>query len=39
MSGEEETSQEMLKHHNKENMIQADVVNDSDISVKKVKMP
>ena len=33
MSGEEETSQEMPKHCDKENIIQGDVANDSDISL------
>ena len=33
MSGEEETSQEMTKHCNKEKIIQGDVTNISDISL------
>ena len=33
MSGEEETSQEMPKHRDKENIIQGDIANDSDISL------
>ena len=33
ISGEEETSQEMPKHHDKEHVIQGDVANDSHISL------